>query len=68
MWLKHVIEGKIQENIKEKWNLYVSRYWKILTEREYTVNSNKKIYTALWGEVALVQSTDLSQDKLRTST
>jgi len=40
----------------------------ILTEREYTVNSNKNIYTAICGEVAVIKSTDLSQDRLRTST
>jgi hypothetical protein len=46
----------------------VSRYWMILTEIENTVHSNKKIHTALCGEVDLAESTDLSQNRLRTST
>lgn len=40
----------------------------ILTERKYTVNSNKTISTVLCGEADLVESTDLSQEGLCIST
>jgi hypothetical protein len=60
----------MQEKIKGK-GICWSRRKQVLDDfnrKEYTVNSNKKIYTSLCGEVALVESTDLSQDRLRTST